>query len=257
MGFAHQTQPSYPEPDVIADGTGGVDELRRLRLFESVQPLVVATLVLSSSSQLFRPGAIIVDQDKPLERLIVISRGLVDLTRIQAGREFGIFLLSSHDLLMPAAAVFGEPCLVTARAMTRTRILSIPTAAVRDALRKSPQLAANLMAITSGQWRMSVRNILDLSCRTAAQRVGAFLLRLSDLQSDSIAQVLPMPKRHLAARLGITAETLSRMLQTVASNGLHLRGRAIIVHDRKRIEAFCGPDPYLERDERELGVFAL
>jgi hypothetical protein len=52
-------------------------------------------------------------------------------------------------------------------------------------------------------------------------------------------------------------ETLSRTLQTLADNGLYLRGRQIIVRDREAIEAFCGPDPYPSSDEHQLGVHAL
>lgn len=233
------------------------DELRGLRIFDGVDEELVAQLIASCSSVQFRPGSIIVGQDQQLESVMIISRGLVDLTRIEGQREFGVLLLAAQDVLMPAAALFQERCLVTARALVRTKVCAIPVPKVRAVIRQSPQLAANLMAVTSGQWRMSVRNILDLSSRSAAQRVGAFLLRLADLQSDSVAAVLPIPKRHLAGRLGITAETLSRMLQTLADHGLHLRGRTIIVRDREKIEEFCGPDPYIERDERELGVFAL
>lgn len=237
--------------------TGEFDELRGFRIFDGVEERLVAQMLANCSSHQFRPGEIVVEQDGQLESVMIISRGLVDLTRIEGPREFGVLLLAAHDLLMPAAALFQERCLVTARALVRTKVCSIPVLTVRSAMRQSPQFAANLMAVTSGQWRMSVRNILDLSARSAAQRVGAFLLRLADLQSDSAAPVLPIPKRHLAARLGITAETLSRMLQMVTDHGLYLRGRTIIIRDRANIEKFCGPDPYMERDERELGVFAL
>lgn len=249
---------SYGQPDGRPSvQTGDFDELRAFRIFNGVEERLVAELLANCYSRQFRPGEIIVEQDGQLESVMIISRGLVDLTRIEGQREFGVLLLSAHDLLMPAAALFQERCLVTARALVRTKTCSIPVLTVRSAIRQSPQFAVNLMAVTSGQWRMSVRNILDLSARSAAQRVGAFLLRLADLQSDAAAPVLPIPKRHLAGRLGITAETLSRMLQTVTDHGLYLRGRTIIIRDRAKIEAFCGPDPYLERDERELGVFAL
>lgn len=237
--------------------SGEFHELKHFRVFDRVEQRLVQTLIDSYSTHQFRPGAVIVEQDEPLQSVMIISRGLVDLTRIEGQREFGVLLLAAHDVLMPAAALFSEPCLVSARALVRTKVCSLPVATVRAVIKESPQLAANLMAVTSGQWRMSVRNILDLSSRTAAQRVGAFLLRLADLQSDSAVPVLPIPKRSLASRLGITAETFSRMLQTVADNGLYLRGRTIIIRDRQRIEKFCGPDPYIERDERELGVFAL
>lgn len=52
-------------------------------------------------------------------------------------------------------------------------------------------------------------------------------------------------------------ETLSRTLQTLAANGLYLRGREIIVTSRPVIEGFCGPDPYPSASEYELGVHAL
>lgn len=236
---------------------GEFDELRGFRIFERVEEELVQELLGSCCSHQFRPGSVIVEQDQQLASVMIISRGLVDLTRIEGQREFGVLLLAAHDLLMPAAALFQERCLVTARALVRTKVCSISVDVVRSAIGRSPQLSANLMAVTSGQWRMSVRNILDLSARSAAQRVGAFLLRLADLQSDSVAPVLPIPKRNLAARLGITPETLSRMLQAVADHGLYLRGRTIIVRDRSKLEDFCGPDPYIERDERDLGVFAL
>ena len=233
------------------------DELRRSPVFESIDEDVVEELLSHCASHLFKPGSTIVEQDRELDALVIICRGLVDLTRIESDREFGVLLLASNDVIFPGAALSKEPSLVSARALTRTRTCSIPIEHVLRAARKAPQLALNMLFVTSGQWRMGVRNILDLNSRTAAQRVGAFLLRLFDLQQDTSAPVLPLPKRNLAARLGMTPETLSRMLQTVARNGLYLRGRTIIIKDREKIEAFCGPDPYLRGDERQLGVFAL
>ena len=61
----------------------------------------------------------------------------------------------------------------------------------------------------------------------------------------------------LASRIGMQPETLSRTLQTLAANGLYLRGREIIVTNRAAIEEFCGPDPYPPASEYELGVHAL
>jgi CRP/FNR family transcriptional regulator, transcriptional activator FtrB len=199
----------------------------------------------------------IVRQGHPTPALHVVLRGIVDLTHVSSKSQCGVLLLSSKDLLLPATTVFNEPALVSARALTNAKMLMIDGPAVEAALDRSTAFAANLMKAMSGQWRMAVRNILDLNCRSAAQRVGAFLLRIADLQSDTAEPVLPIAKRHLAVRLGMTAETLSRMLQTVADHGIYLRGRTIVIRDRRAIDAFCGPDPYPLRDERLLDVFAL
>jgi hypothetical protein len=50
---------------------------------------------------------------------------------------------------------------------------------------------------------------------------------------------------------------LSRALQILADNGLVVRGRQIIVRDRDKIEAFCGPDPYCPGTEERLEVHVL
>ncbi|URD61849.1 helix-turn-helix domain-containing protein [Sphingomonas sp. KRR8] len=233
------------------------DELRGFHLFEGVEAGLADSLIANCTSLWFKPGELIFEQDNPLTRLMIISRGLVDLSRIEGTREFGVLLLAAHDLLLPGAALFDEPCLLSARALTRTKICGFPADVILGAMSQSARLSFNLLSVTSGQWRMSVRNTLDASTRTAAQRVGAFLLRLADLQPHTSPAFLPISKRHLSSRLGITPETLSRVLQNVAEHGLYLRGRMIFVRDREQIERFCGPDPYIARDERELGVFAL
>lgn len=233
------------------------DQLRHLPIFTGVDAQLVDKLLERASTSQYRAGTLIIRQGQRTPALHIVLRGVVDLTHLSSKSESGVLLLSSKDLLLPATSLFHEPALVSARALTNAKMLMIEESAVEEALGASTALATNLMKAMSGQWRMAVRNILDLNCRTAAQRVGAFLLRLADLQSDTAAPVLPIAKRHLAVRLGITAETLSRMLQTLADHGLYVRGKAIVIRDRAAIEQFCGPDPYPEKDERILDVFAL
>lgn len=234
-----------------------LDELRANPVFDGLGSSITKRLLSASRGLQYRAGSFIVHQGGRLNGLHVVHRGLVDLAHVDGEHECGVLLLSTKDLLLPASALFGEPSIVSARALTTTKVVIFDAAEVRAAMEVSRVLANNVLKAMSGQWRMTVRNVLDLSCRTAAQRLAAFLLRLIDLQADSGAPILPIAKRHLAARLGMTAETLSRMLQVVADNGLYLRGRTIIVNDRARAEAFCGPDPYPGGDERGLNVFAL
>ena len=104
---------------------------------------------------------------------------------------------------------------------------------------------------------MALRIILDLKCRSASERLAAFLLRLHDARPPGTNAQIPFAKRQLAARVGMQPESLSRTLQVLAGHGLHVRGREIMVTDRAKIEAFCGPDPYPPRSEDEFGVHAL
>ena len=120
----------------------------------------------------------------------------------------------------------------------------------------SPELAMGLARVMGAQWRMAVRHLIDLKSRSAAERLTAILLRFADHQGGSGAR-LPFSKRTLAARLGVSRETLSRIIQVSAENGVVLRGSDILIRDRARAEAFSGPEPYINRSERRLNVFAF
>lgn len=235
----------------------GADAVAQLPIFTGVARELVQQLLDGGSIRQFPQGALIICEGEPAPELHIVLRGIIDLTHLSGRTECGVLLLSSKDLLLPATTIFNEPALVSARALTKTKILTLDNVMLEAALERSPVLMTNLMKAMSGQWRMAVRTVLDLNCRSAAQRLGAFLLRIADLQPDTAAPVLPIAKRHLAVRLGMSPETLSRMLQTVAEHGLYLRGRTIVIRDREGIEQFCGPDPYPQKDERRLEVFAL
>ena len=158
---------------------------------------------------------------------------------------------------MPAAALFEEHYLIAARTLTPARILVIDADTLRAEASRSPELALSLARILAGQWRLALKIILDLKCRTPSQRLASFLLRLYDATPEGMIAEVPFSKRQLASRVGMQPETLSRTLQTLAVNGLFLRGREIVLKDREAIESFCGPDPYPSADEGSLGVHAL
>jgi CRP/FNR family transcriptional activator FtrB len=165
--------------------------------------------------------------------------------------------MARGDVFVPAAALYEEPYLVSAGALTPARLLMIDAQTVREQTRSCPKLALGIARIMAGQWRVALKIILDLKCRSPSQRLAAFLLRLHDARPvGSIAEV-PFSKRQLAQRIGMQPETLSRTLQTLAANGLYLRGREIIITNRDEIERFCGPAPYPTANEYELGVHAL
>ena len=198
---------------------------------------------------LFREG------DRPVVLHAIIS-GTVEIYSNRSGREWGVMLMNSRDVLMPGAVLFDETYTTSARTLGFCRVLTIDAEHVRAEAALCPQFAMRLARAMAGQFRVTVRQILDLKSRNAAQRLASFLLKFAD-DSGAPMPELPMRKRNLAARIGMTPETLSRTLQVLADNGLVVRGRQIIVRDRDRIEHFCGPDPYRPRAEDSLQVHVL
>lgn len=229
----------------------------RLPLFSGIEAQVIERTLADAAVQRVPSGTLLFKEGDPATFVHVLMSGMVEISKVNGRRECGVLMFTSGDIFMPAAALFDGPYLISGRVLTTSRVILLNGRTLRDQASQCPALAMRICQLVAGQWRMAVRHILDLKCRSAPQRLGAFLLRLVDESPIADNAELPFPKRHLAARVGMTAETLSRTLQLLADNGLHVRGTRILVKDRARIEKFCGPDPYPDRAEASLGVHAL
>jgi CRP-like cAMP-binding protein len=217
-------------------------ELSTLPLLACLSPPGQDRLLGPSTISSFRTGSFLFREGETPSHLHLLLSGLVELTKTQGRKECGLMIFSAGDLFMPAAALFDERYLASARVLAPSRILFLDLNAVREEAAHNPSFSMTLSRVLAGQWRAALRDILDLKCRSAPQRLAAFLLKLA--AEDPDAAELPFSKRTLASRVGMSAETLSRALQTLADNGLLLRGNRIIVRDADRIANFCGRDPY-------------
>lgn len=202
------------------------------------------------------PGTLLFHEGDQPDKLHIILSGTVEIYSDGGGREWGVMLMNPGDIFMPAAVLFNERYTISARTLGSCRMLLLDAARVRGEAARSAPFAMQLSKAMAGQFRVAVRQVLDLKSRNAAQRLANFLLKIVDTSASAIPD-LPMRKRNLAARIGMTPETLSRTLQILADNGLVVRGRQIIVRDRARIKEFCGPDPYGPPADDGLEIHAL
>lgn len=228
-----------------------------LPLFAGLPPDLLQRIL--GGAQLVRAsvGTVLFNEGDPPTFVHLLISGLVDISKKRGRRSCAAMIFTAGDVFMPEAALFHEPYLASARVLVPARLLLLEGSRLREEAEMCPRLAMRLCRLASGHWRMAMRHILDLQCRSGAQRLAALLLRLVGESPWTDEARLPFPKHQLAARAAITPETLSRTLQLLAENGLHLRGSRILVKDRPKIERFCGPDPYPDRSEECLGVFAI
>ena len=99
---------------------------------------------------------------------------------------------------------------MTARAQGATRVWRIPRQALRTACERHPLLALRLLESLSLRLYHCVNEVDWLTSSNAQQRLAAYLVAQAGRQGPQIE--LPTSQRHLAAHLGIRAETLNRML---------------------------------------------
>jgi CRP/FNR family transcriptional activator FtrB len=143
---------------------------------------------------------------------------------------------------------FGESCicchaarLVTAQAFSRSELVAIPGAALQSLFCARPGLALGLIGEVSMRLRGLIRQVTDLKMKSAAQRLGGYLLQLAAANAGPATIRLPFEKKLLASQLGMQPETLSRALFRLQGLGVRYNRAhdAFSVQDLRRLHMFC------------------
>ena len=111
------------------------------------------------------------------EFLHVLLEGQVALSSTAAdGTTALVEVLHPIDHFVLASVLTRLPYLMTARAVTRCRLLAIDAGGLLDLVEHEAPLANTLLRSVSREFRTMVRQVRDLKLRTAAQRLGCYLL---------------------------------------------------------------------------------
>ena len=220
---------------------GGLDAVARTNLMaHTIQHGVPAGTIL------FEQG------DLPNFQVVVLTGSVQLFGRSTQGREVLVEVVGPSDLIIPAAVVTGAPYLMQARVPEPSTFLLIQASAFREAIAANPALAQVMIGSLANQFRRMVRQIKNLKLRSATQRIGCYLLTLSERQGTPEKAVLPYEKNLIASELGITRESFSRVLSSLEKHGIRIDGQTIWIDDAEQLARECIPDPLI--DDHELGL---
>ena len=112
----------------------------------------------------------------------------------------------------------------------------IPADVFRTAMEQDAAIARATIELLARHWRLVVDQIVDLKLRSADRRIARFLARRIPEEAGAGSAELPEPRSAIAARLGMTPETLSRTLNAMEAEGIvRLSGKRIDVSDREKL----------------------
>ncbi len=210
-----------------------------LPLFRGVSRANVALAASFARVEHHRRGALIARRGERLPGVIGVAYGLVKLALPHRnGEEKVLRFLRANESFGEAVALLDHPCSLNVVALADTMLAIIPVRPLQQLQERDTTFASNLIrTLAEGQVRL-VQEIDARIGRSSAQRLAAYLESLAEphAKSASCAIQLPVTKTALAARLGITKETMSRLLRELKDQGLILMDRgAITILDRARL----------------------
>ena len=146
----------------------------------------------------------------PAERVFVVLSGVVRLCKIMAdGRRTIIRFLYPGDLLGPPNDLHYR---LTAEAVTDVRLRCCPRGSFEARLAGSLDLQRWLAASVSRDLNHALNHMVLLGRKTATERVASMLLALARRNPGSADVYAPMSRLDMADHLGLTFETVSRVI---------------------------------------------
>ncbi len=217
--------------------------IRRLPLFQTMSDDSFRSVMRAAYDQTFPPQVQLIEQGGRADFLHIVMAGAVELFASWQGRETTLAVLGENSTFILAAAIMDAPYLMSARTLSKTRIILLPSVDLHAAFRRDPEFAlATITELASG-YRSVVRHTKDLKLRTGRERLAAYILRHA---GERASFVLPVEKRLLASLLGMTPESLSRSLKSLRADGAMVDGQRAIITNRTALEALAHPTPLID-----------
>lgn len=191
----------------------------------------------------FAPQEQIIDRQSETREILFVVSGKVRVVIYSiSGRELTLDDLQEGSFFGELSAIDGHPRSASVMALTDTVIAALSAEHFKRLLAEQSEFAFCVISRLAEMVRASTDRIIDLSTLGANNRVHAEVLRQArsaGVDEDGCAVLKPIPVHgDIAARVSTTRETVARVLNDLARQGLVRRERnALIVFDVEKLQS--------------------
>jgi len=217
--------------------------LHKLPLFAALDAPTLAKLAAGCRLRRLDAGEPILREGEPCHAFFAVISGGAKVYRIaEGGREQVLQRLRPGQTFAEAAVLTMKRFPANAAATeSPTEILEIWGETFLRLFDGDPRVAKAMVASLATWLLRLVGRVEDLTVLSAGARFARYLLDLpSQPTKTGLAVELPLAKKDLAASLGITPETLSRLLRKWQDRGVvKTEGSTIVVRDSEVLLAIA------------------
>lgn len=212
----------HPHPECPANPEHDLHSLcvSRVPIFNHLPGEALAVIAGKASMRSYERGQFIHRDGDPSEQLFIVHQGAVKVYRLSdAGKEQLVRILHPGDFAGELALFSATAHDSYAEAMQATQVCAISRADLRGLLLEYPHIGLHVLAELSRRLGTSEKQAAVIATEPINSRLALYLADLAE-KEGSLSFKLPMSRKHLAAFLGTTPETVSRRLGEFEDTGL-------------------------------------
>lgn len=196
--------------------------VRKLSICAALHGAELITLSNLRPTVHYKQNMTLVDQDEPAEAVHIVTEGVVRLhTLLPDGRRQVVGFALPGDFL---GYIVGDIYTCSAVALGEVTTCRFSRKIFDEILDKMPHLLRSMYAAVARELSFAQRHMMLLGHYSAQEKLTAFLIQMHDrwqrVNGASTHVPLPMLQQDIADYLGLTVETVCRMLRQMARQKL-------------------------------------
>jgi CRP/FNR family transcriptional regulator len=218
--------------------------LKAVPYFSNLAPTVRATIAARCRAKSLQAGQLVFMEGDPCQDLYILELGRVNFYRTSPeGREqiLKVFDRPGDSFCISSAFHTGRH-IVSARAVTETRLRLLDVGTVNRLAQDHPSMALKLVATAGEQMTHLVTLAEDLSLKTATARLTKYLYELAVAEGAKSGKEIRLsrdrlPEEELASMLGTVRVHISRSLMNLVRAGaIDLNREFVRIRDRTLLQ---------------------
>ncbi len=225
-----------------------IDSIGQIPLFQGLPERQLAELARIVGERRCEQGEVLFSEGDEARGFYVLLSGRIKIFKLSPeGKEQILHIIEPGEPFAEVAMFAGSSYPAHAEALKASRVIFFPRIGFEALIKRDPDLAMNMLAILSQRLKYFSRLIEDLSLKEVPQRLAAYLLYLGGSKHNTMPVDLSISKGQLASLLGTIPETLSRILNKMAAQGLiDVKGRQMKLLKRDALEALASGEKLLQ-----------
>jgi CRP-like cAMP-binding protein len=218
----------------------------RLRLFSGIEPAQRGALAAQSWALPLQRGSALLGRGERIPGVLAVAYGSVKLRVLLTGAvEHVVRIVCAGESCCESAALLGKAAPYDPVALASTKLVVIPAAAIFALVERDPRIARGVLLAMAERNLQLLDELRGGAARRGLQRLAAYLDAAAEPVpgNGEFNARLPGTKTLVAGQLGMSKETLSRLLRALATRGLvRVSSRDVAIVDRAALSALAVGD---------------